>query len=604
MQSGKPKLIEANRILLLGALMLAGLAGLALALYREQVLRHSEYDVRHRRQSIRRVLQPAVRGRIFDRRGQVLAENRPSYCLAVYIEELRRPGPWRNTAEAVDRMLDRLAADLSLPREDSIEDIERHIRLRLPLPYLAWRDIDEIALNRLAEYPGELPGIDIYVLPERYYPLGKTAAHVIGYVGRDRPEPVPGEPFDFYMPEMRGRIGIEQRYDRRLSGIPGGRLIRVDARGYKHHAWEGREAIPGADVTLTVDLELQQVAESTIEGLRAAVAVLDVRNGDILALASSPSYDISRMSPAPAPDYWRELLADPGRPLLNRAISGTYPPGSTFKPVVALAALGHQGFDPYSSLYECAGSIKLGGNIMRCWRRSGHGPIALRQSLAQSCNVYYFLLAMEMGYDRIYQQAESLGFGFSTGVDLNGEASGLLPGPAWKRRRLNEGWWTGDTCNVSIGQGALLATPIQMAAFTVALANGGSLYRPRLVRQPAATDGEIMLSISWPEPGLQVVRDGMRDSVNTSAGTGNRARIEQWVVAGKTGTAQYGTRGGVHAWMIAYAPFEQPRYAVAVLVESADAGGGQVAGPIVKQLMRTLVQLDSSPGWLINGGES
>lgn len=603
MQSTDPNRIDAWRVVSLAVVMLAGLTLLVAALYREQVLRHQEHAGRHERQSIRRVLLPAVRGRILDRRGQVLADNRPSYCVAVYMEELRRPGPWRHTINAVDHLLDRLSAELDLPRTDSIVDIETHIRRRLPLPYLAWRDLDTVALARLAERAEPLPGVDIYVQPERHYPLRTTASHVIGYVGRDRPEAPANEPFDFYLPEMRGRIGIERQYDQRLSGVPGGRLIRVDARGYKHQGWAGREAVPGRDVKLTLDLALQRRAESELQGRRGAAVVLDVRNGEVLALASMPVFDLTRMSPAPSAEHWQRLLADAANPLFHRAITGTYPPGSTFKPVVALAALEHPGFNVRQS-YRCEGAFDVGGRTMRCWRRSGHGALNLADSLKQSCNVYYFYLSLEMGYDRLYRQAEALGFGSLTGIDLPGEVRGLLPGPAWKRQARNESWWAGDTCNVSIGQGAVLVTPLQMAVFAMMLANDGIVHRPRLVkadRHVAASDP--MSRLQWSAEGLAAIRQGMRDAVQSASGTARQARIAEWEMAGKTGTAQYGA-GRIHAWMIAYAPLAAPRYAVAVLVENVEGGGGADAGPIIGALMRELVRIESRDADLSSGSDA
>lgn len=572
------------RLTTLGLLMCGGFVLLGLRLHKLQVTDAPRYAGAQHRQSIRRVLLPAPRGRIFDRHGRCLADNRPAYCLAVYIEELRRPGRWENTIDAVDAELDRVAAILGLRREITREDIARHVRTRLPLPLPAWRDVGEGVLARFAESTAPMPGLDIHVQPERVYPRGPLAAHVLGYVGRDRPPAAAGEVFHFDVTGMRGRAGIELAAEQRLAGTPGGQLVRVDATGYKHASWPGRDPVAGEDIYLTIDADLQAELERLLAGRRGAGVVLDPRNGDVLALASAPGFDPNLMCPAPASEHWRALNRDPRRPLFNRAIAGAYPPGSVFKPLVAIAALEH-GASP-EAVYDCTGVFTLGEMRLRCWSRQGHGPLKLRRAIEQSCNPFFCHLGVSLGIGSIRETAAGAGFGARSGIELPGESPGLLPGDAWKRKTQGDAWRPGDTANVAIGQGPLLVTPLQMAVFTAAVAAGGRLCRPRLIASPAAPAGEGVRLPGWSRATLEVVRGGMHDVVHAPQGTGSRAAVRGLRIGGKTGTAEHGPPGDrrKHAWMIAFAPFEEPRVALAVLVEDADSGG-LVAAPIVRALL-------------------
>lgn len=595
MADNEKSLPAAWRIRLAMIGMTAGIALLVAGLFRVQVLNGVIYARRYERQSLRRVRLPGVRGRIFDRNGVCLADNRPSYCVAVYAEELRRSGPWSRTVESLDREVDRLSALMRLPREIDRADIAAHVRSRLPVPLLAWTDLDSVALSRLLERIDRFPAVDVYVRPARRYPFGSLAAHTIGYVGRDRPRYDEDEEVHFYEPDMRGRAGLEKQFDALLAGRPGGRLLRVDARGYKHDVLAERDPVPGASLNLTLDSRIQRVAESVITGKRAAVVLLDPRNGEVLAMASAPAYDLNAMVPAPSSAFWRALLADPARPLVNRAIGGAYPPGSTFKPLVAMAGMMTPGVSG-ETRFECTGEFSLGGGVvMRCWKRAGHGVLAMRKSLEQSCNPYYYQLALHIGYDRIQALADAVGFGRKTGISLEGERAGLLPDGEWKRRTRHEGWWPGDTCNVAIGQGALLATPLQMAVMAGALANGGIVYRPRL--RAGSGPGEVARKLAWNDARLAPVRGGMYDVVQAPSGTGGRARVEGWEMAGKTGTAQYGPPSARkhYGWMIGFAPFDDPRYAIAVVVEDADSGGLS-AGPVVQKIMTFLSEMRRNGG--------
>lgn len=574
------------RLAVLALLFVAGFCLLGSRLHTIQIEETGHYEKSMRRQSVRRVLLPAPRGRIFDRNGVCLADNRPSYCIAVFVEELRRPGRWSNTVNAVDIEIDRMAGILGIPRQIDREDIAQHVAKRLPLPLLAWEDIDPEILARFTELV--LPdnnGMDVYVQPERVYPKGLTAAHLLGYIGRDKPV-VTNEFFHYNVMGMKGRSGIEAAMDGYLAGTPGGRLITVDVSGYRHSE-TNRPPVPGKDIRLTIDIALQETLERLLAGHRGAAVAIDPRNGDVLALVSQPCFDPNAMSPAVSPRLWKALNRDPNRPLINRAVGGIYPPGSIFKPCVALAAL-DAGVPP-DVTYPCSGVFTLGRMRLRCAKRTGHGPnITFRYALEQSCNPFFCAVGVRTGIEAIDAYAAKFGFGKRSGIVLRGEAAGLLPDDAWKRRTGRGGWRTGDTANLSIGQGFLLVTPLQIGLYTAALANCGTLYRPRLVLTPGVDEGEIVRRIPIPERDLRIVRGGMYDVINAERGSGRRARVPGLSIAGKTGTAEYGPRSArrKHTWMIAFAPFEEPRLALAILVEDGDSGGRTV-GPMIAETMRS-----------------
>jgi penicillin-binding protein 2 len=598
---------ETWRLRLVHALMVVMFSGLTVVLWDMQVRHRERYQSDLMRQSVRRVRIPGRRGRIFDRRGQCLADNRPSYCIAIYLEELRRPGRWDRTIDYVDALITRLGHTLELPRQVTREDIRMHIRKRLPLPFIAWRDTDEIAVARWAELVAREPGVDVQLEPVRAYPYGSTACHLLGYVGRAAPEDLAEEtqePYHYYLPEMAGRSGLERVFDGVLRGEPGGRLVRVDVSGFRFGDIAVRESQSGLSLRLALDVRLQERVEKALEGRRGAAVVVDPRNGDVLALASTPGYDLNAFSPSIGGDLWNQLRDDPAHPLVNRALAGAYAPGSTFKLVVALASL-ENGKSTPQTVFSCPGYFLLGSARFNCWLTRGHGAVDLQSAIEQSCNVYFFRLGLQCGWDAIYHMAAALGFGQKTDIVADYEVPGLLPNHAWKRRVMKDSWRDGDTCNGSIGQGALLVTPVQMAMYAAALANGGILYRPRVVTDLLNEEGQsvrtfppvVTRSLGVNPRHLRVVQEGMRRVVMAPQGSGRLARVPNVEVAGKTGTAEYGRKeeGRKIGWMIAYAPFDQPTIALAVMVEDAVSGGATVA-PIVRTILESIFPESSERG--------
>lgn len=587
---------EHLRIRLMLVLMLAALGVLVAALWRMQVAHGKAYQRDLMKQSVRRVRLPGMRGRIFDRNQVCVADNRPSYCVAIYLEELRQPGRWVRTINKVDGLIDEMSKVLGMPRQVTTEDIKTHIRKRLPLPLLAWRDVDERGMARLSELASGTPGVDVYLEAVREYPKKASACHVLGYVGRADPPEDEVEPFHYYLPEMAGRSGIEKAFDGVLRGEPGGRLVRVDVSGYRHDDLASRDPKNGRDVILTLDMNLQEAVERAMGDVRGSAVVVDPSNGDVLAMVSLPGFDPNLFVPAIPADVWKQLIEDGDKPLFNRAVAGSYAPGSTFKAVVAMAALENHKANPQTT-FSCPGYFMLGSKRFNCWYHPGHGPLTMQEALEHSCNVYFFRLGLQSGYDAIYHTSAALGLGQKTGVALDFEAPGLLPNEEWKRRMFRDGWRDGDTCNLSIGQGALAVTPLQLALVTAALANGGHLYKPRIVQGIRDNEKDsfrpippqIVNELNWSPTSVRTVREGMRDVVMSPRGTGRLAAIPGVEFAGKTGTAEYGTKGSgkKYGWMIAFAPFDNPRYAVVLLVEEA-VTGGTTAAPKMKQVMSAI----------------
>jgi len=604
---------EVFRLRAMLAAMLAALGVLGVVLWRMQVTNAALYQHSLGEQSVRRLRLPGQRGQIFARDGTLLAGNQPSYNLVLYLEELRRPGRWQNTVTNVEAIVQKLAQILGQPPQLRHSDILAHIRQRLPLPLTAWRNLTAAARARFAEQTLGWRGVAVEAEPARVYPEGSLAAHVLGYVRRAEPDvEEEEETFNYADPEMTGHAGVEKYFDPTLRGTAGEKILAVDVTGFNYRlqlpglAGNLRSRLPvsGHDIVLTIDPHIQRLIENALEGLTGAAVVLDPNNGDVLALASMPRFDPNELTGVISPETWKLLLDDPSKPLLNRALSGAYAPGSIFKPVVAMAALDLGHADP-AATYSCPGYFMIGKHRMDCWEnRVSHGPLNLRGALMHSCDVYFYNLALRCGAEVIHDMAVELGLGRRTGIELAGEVRGLVPNAAWKRREWHDGWRDGDTCNVSIGQGALLITPLQMASVTATLANGGKVWLPRLYlglreahdilpRPPP----QLAHTLSWNPAHLRLVREGMRDVVNAPTGTGKHAALPDVMVAGKTGTAEIGKKGEGHklAWMIAFAPYEAPRYAVVVMVEEGVSGGATVA-PLIHNIMNGIFHPDTGEG--------
>ena len=575
--------IQAWRLLLLAALFSIGTGILLWRLWNVQVLDSPRYGAAQSAQSFRYVEIPGLRGRILDRHGNILADNRPAYSVVLYCEELRSAG--RYTTLAADALIDQLALRLGLPRTISQKQVAHHIHTSLPMPLVIWEDVDYRTIAYLSEWSEELPGVAVLPRPKRIYPNGALAAHVIGYVGAPGKQSQHltrnGRRWNYRLPELRGRAGLEARYDNILAGKSGEENLRVDSRGYTRERWVCEEAIPGRDLYTTLDLRLQRVAEAALAERPGAAIALNPRNGDLLVLASAPDYDLNSMVPPNAGPTLARLNAAPGLPFINRAIQAQYAPGSVFKPFVAIAAQAHN-FIP-ETLYECTGIYTDYNCRLRCAQRYGHGELDLRQAIMRSCNPYFCTMGALIGIEAITEISRQVGFGAVTGIDLPAEADGFIPSPEWKLRRHKTKWNPVDTAQCAIGQGAITTTPLQVAVATSAIAMRGKYYKPRLVAN-GNTQGEHLRTLPWKREHIETVVEGMEMTVR--AGTGQTMQVDGIRVAGKTGTAEYMDRGvrRKHVWCTAFAPAENPEIVVCVMLDNG-VGGGRDAGPVVQKIL-------------------
>ena len=572
----------------LALLVLAGLLHLGVRLYDVQVRGAASYSYASTRQAVRRVQTAGARGRILDRRGAVLADNRPSLSVVCCPEDFQKR-TWEATVDAICAAVSNASAVVGLPPALERKAVRRHVNQRLARPLVVWRDVGADAAARFAEHASELKGFELEETAERTYPQGALAAHLLGYVGRDRAEADAGDvQYSFASQELRGRAGLEHYYDGFLRGVSGESELTVDARGFATGERTVTEPQKGLDLTLALDLRLQRAAERALAGLKGACAVLDPRTGEVLALASAPGFDPNAFVPVLRSDVYRRYADDPDKPLLNRACGGVYAPGSTFKPVVALAAL-ELGV-PASVRYDCPGVYEIGEMELRCAARWGHGELDLCHALMKSCNPYFCNLGLDIGTNAILRTAEAFGLGSRTGLDFGVDPAGLLPDAAWKERTYGERWYLGDVAQMSIGQGQLLVTPLQMACVAGAIGTG-YLVTPHLKRDLPVSRRPL----PFRREHLDVVRAGMRMVVagdGDGRGTGWRAGDGVKVaVSGKTGTAEFGPRRArrKNTWFVAYAPSERPSLAVALVIEDGESGGGTAApkvGAILKEAFR------------------
>ncbi len=601
----RPSIIRAWPLIVLGVIMIIGVTFLAWRLWQVQVVEGSRYGEVQLAQSLRSVELPGLRGRILDRNGVVLADNRPAYAIVLYCEELQQPGKWENTVDAIDALIDQLAQRLSLPRQITTRTVRRHIHAQRPMPLTLWEDVDYRTIAYIAEWATELPGLAIIPKSRRHYPNGTLAAHVIGYLGKN-PGKLSSEdnPWDYRANELVGRAGLEKQYEEMLSGASGEEWLRVDSRVYTRERWVEREARAGQDLTLTLDVQLQRVAENALNGRPGAVVALDPRNGDILTLASAPTYDLNHFIPGISSDMWKTITNHPQHPLFNRATQAQYAPGSVFKPFVAIAAQ-ERNFNA-DTLHDCLGVYKDYNLHLRCANRWGHGELDLRQAIMKSCNPYFCYMGTLVGIDAIAATAEQAGFGTKTGIDLpeGTESAGLMPTPEKRTARhpviqkpngswycegckqtvarSHNKWSPADTAQISIGQGTVLATPLQVTVATAAIASGGDVYRPRLVANDPS--GNLVRHLPWAHENIRAVIEGMEATV--TGGTGQTMQVKGVKVAGKTGTAEYNDRGvrRKHVWSVAFAPAENPEIVVCAMLDNGE-GGGKDAGPIVQKVL-------------------
>jgi len=571
--------------------VIAVLIFLVLSYYwKVQILEHKKYTALAEANRTRMRVLAAPRGLIRDRNRQILADNKASFKVSLVRENVKDEAA---SYAAVSRLL-----GIAEPTLRERVDLYKDSPLWEPIVIedgLDSRDVAPIESRRR-----EFPELVVESEPQRYYPNGTLAAHVLGYLQEQTPDEIRARPDrKARVGELVGKTGVEREYDDALRGEDGSVIEIVDSLGRVQGSTARVYPTQGGEVTLSLDRDLQKIAEEALEGREGVVVALDARTGGILALASYPTYDPNRFITRFTPDEWRNLMTDPLSPLENRAIRGLYAPGSIFKLVMGMGGLGFGYVTPATIVY-CSGSTLIYGAVRHCWFIPGHGAMDLSNAIRNSCNIYFYSLGRRMGIDMIALAASRLGLGRKTGIDLVGEKEGLVPSSEWKKKTLRQPWFPGETISIAIGQGQLQVTPIQIATMTALIARRGKPIRPQLVVREATAPVAETATADAVSPGqfrpstFEAVIAGMWRSVN-EGGTGQGARVADFDVCGKTGSTQTmslesaaklkmaGREVKTHSWFSGFAPRKDPRIVVTVLVEFG-GGGGATAAPVAQRI--------------------
>jgi len=597
-----------RRALLLGGGQLGLLSLLVGRLYYLQVVESSKYVVLAEENRVNLRLLAPPRGRIYDRYGVEIASNRQNYRIILIPEQARD----------VRRILGQLASIVDLDEEDRWRVLKAASRKRRFVPIivrdnLTWREVSRIEVNS-----PDLPGVTIEEGQRRFYPYANSAGHLLGYVAAVSVSEQTGDPL-LQLPDFQiGKNGIEQTYDKSFRGLAGTSHVEVNAVGRVIRELKRDEGTPGLDLPLTIDMGLQQYTYYRLGEESAACVVMDVHSGELLTMASSPSFDPNNFADGIDNETWRNLLGNEKAPLTNKPIAGQYAPGSTFKMTVTLAALEAGIIKPSHNVF-CRGWTQLGTSRFHCWKRGGHGNMDLHNGIKQSCDVYFYDVARRVGLDKIAEMANRLGIGVPVPLGMRGEKSGFMPTREWKQAQFGVPWQKGETLVAGIGQGFILATPLQLAVMTARIVNGGFAVMPHLSPRQVGPDGlgapidAKYESIGISQKSLATVIRGMIGVVNEPRGTAGRSRIteEGMEMGGKTGTSQVRriTRSerisGVkkneekpweerdHALFVGFAPIHEPRYACACVVEHG-GGGSRAAAPVVKDVLLETQRRDPS----------
>ena len=564
--------------------VLAAFAVLLMRLVYLQVIKGQEYRLLSLNNRIRLQSIDPPRGLIYDRNGDVMVENRPSFDVSITLKD----------AGKVETTVKKVSEHLGVPPEELMLRLKTSRGISAYKPILLKQDIGRDALASIEAHKYDLPGITVDVKLRRHYLNVRDAAHLIGYLSEISPDELAGKKYpgrrrgDFI-----GKFGAEKAYENNLRGTRGGRQVEVNANGQVVRVLKTVAAKPGQDIYLTIDHALQKKAESLLRGVAGAAVAMEPGSGRILALASSPAFDQNYFAAGMSHEQWDLLISNPFRPMENKAIQGEYPPGSTYKIITAMAGLEEGVIDEDTEVF-CPGFYRFGNRTYRCWKKGGHGQVKLNKAITESCDVYFYKVGELLGVDRLAWYATASGLGAPTGINLDKEAKGLIPTAAWKKRRTGVPWQKGETLSVAIGQGFNLATPLQMVGMVAAIANGGTRYKPTILPVSEST--------------LAMVKAGRWAVENSDHGTARGSRLADIEISGKTGTSQVISRKKddtrpederpahlrAHAWFVAYAPSENPAIAVAVLIEHGEHGSG-AAAPVARELIKTYLRKPWSP---------
>ncbi|HAA02500.1 MAG TPA: penicillin-binding protein 2 [Syntrophobacteraceae bacterium] len=590
-------------------LLIVVLLGYTFRLWYLQLLHGAQYRYYSENNRIRLEEIQAPRGVVFDRSGTVLVENRPAFHLMLIREEVS------DIDETVESLAELCGVDTA-PFYDILtanEGLPRFVPIRLAV------DIDRDSLARIEAQLFRLPGVFVQVEPKREYRWNGVAAHLMGYMSEVSEAELKSESYRGYMRgEAVGKVGVEKAFEKVLHGKRGGRQLEVDAVGRRLRLLDEVSPVAGRNLWLTIDIELQKAAEACLKDRAGAIVALDPQNGAVLAMATNPSFDQERFVRGFTAQEWKAMTEDPGHPLLNRVFGAAYPPGSTYKPVLAVAALQEDIIKPNVKV-SCPGYYNFAGRDYRCWRERGHGSVDLHQALVQSCDVYFYTVGMRLGVDRIAKYAKMLGLGAKTEIGLDREHPGLIPTSLWKKNATGVPWQKGETLSISIGQGFDLATPLQMAVAYAAIANGGKVWQPYVVgriegeRPDEAKEvtGRLRWQASVSRSNLELVKAALMGVVEEGRGTAHGIMSKSIPIAGKTGTAQVvrladgadrkrsaaaaKQKEKDHAWFVGYAPAQEPKIVVTALMEHG-GHGASAAAPVVQQVILSYLDKDAGLG--------
>jgi len=582
-----------RRFIILSAIA-AGVFGiLLLRLWHLQIVNEEQYRALSERNRTRFIHIDAPRGTMYDRNGVMLVDSRPAFTVSVLRQEVAdRKQLFNKLGQLLH--LDPKQFEARWRARQSVPDYQ-------PLPLL--EDIDRATMEIVQEHGLDLPGIIVEGKPLRAYPHGQLAAHLLGYLGEITEEDLKRpESSGYRAGGLIGKTGLERLFEEKLRGEDGYRLIEVNVRGRELRQMTTQKPVPGQRLILTLDSKVQAAGETAFGDQAGAAVALDVRNGEVLALVNRPAFDPAQFARGINAAEWKALTEDSRHPLTNKVLRGQYPPGSTFKIAVALAALEAGAINP-DTTFGCSGGISLGSHEFRCWNKGGHGAVSLHRALKESCDVYFYRVGMLIGFDRIAAMCHRLGLGQPVGFPTGGERPGLIPDRDWKKKRFGTAWYEGETVICSIGQGYVLATPLQLATMAATVANGGTVWKPQVVKRIESLLGDLLwtptpeklIESQWSAANLRALRNALEAVVNEPGGTAYRSRLPEVRFAGKTGTAQVIGRKGDkmvnssvyefkdHALFVAYAPAVAPEIAVAVVVEHG-GHGGSAAAPVAKAM--------------------
>jgi penicillin-binding protein 2 len=595
-----------KRLLFVTIFVVAAFSALILRLWFLQVVNGQKYRTQSESNSIHLQEIPPFRGLILDRNGEPLVNNVPSFNLYVTPDKIQNK----------EQLLTNLKALINLDPVEARNKLAKESKASEHQPVLLKKNLSRDELAAIETHLLNLPGVGAESRYQRSYLYGNFASHIIGYLGEISEKELadnkyPGSSSGDYI----GKFGVEAKWQAELNGVKGDRYVEVDATGRRFNELSKKLPVSGQNVTLTIDKKLQAAAENMLIDKTGAIVAMDPTNGEILAMASSPSFDPNTFIDGIDKTEWKALTSGKNSPLTNKALSGQYSPGSVFKIVLALAGLEESKVSPEDAV-SCSGSYEFGNRPFHCWKKGGHGAVNLNRALKESCDVYFYKLGNKLGIEKIAYYAKMCGLGKKTDIELDSEKGGLIPNNEWKMKRFGVPWQPGETISTSIGQSFVLVTPIQAASLISTIFNGGKVYQPKIVKE--IKDGKNSVYQSQPtlirelkvkRENLEIVKRGLVAVVNEPGGTAySSARLKEVTVAGKTGTAQVVSLDKQkemksaedanlykdHAWFVGIAPAQNPKIAIAVLIEHG-GHGGSASAPFARDLIKIYLGIDQPP---------